>query len=352
MAEHEKVSNELIRNSEIAEEFRELGGGFADDVAAVIDSKKPTSLYDTVVSSQFDADRLDYMQRDRLMTGIESSGIDATWLMANLEIATVALNADDEQSGKIETLVLGPKAFHAAENYVLSLFQLYPNVYFHKTTRAAEKLFSELVTHLITLVRSDDVTKTGLPANHPIVRFALEPDKLTNAVALDDAVFWGALPLMIEAEDVKVATCAKILRERRLPKCIDIRMLMENAYAVRRGISSEEKTKRKATIRLACKDISQKIRNLPIAQAGGAPRILLDETRRTPYKSFEDSKGLLDQILIRQGGNNILDMADISETVASAQTYDVCRVYTFSGDTEADNEVWNIIRTSAEEAQK
>ena len=352
MAEHEKVSNELIRNSEITEVFKELGGGFAQDVAAVIDSKKPSSLYDTVVSSQFDADRLDYMQRDRLMTGIESSGIDATWLMANLEIASVPLNADDEQSGRIETLVLGPKAFHAAENYVLSLFQLYPNVYYHKTTRAAEKLFSVLLTHLISLIRSDGVAKTGLPKNHPIVRFALEPEKLTTAVALDDTVFWGALPLMIDAQDEKVAMCSNILMERRLPKCVDIRMLMESAYTLRRGISSDEKIKRKAKIRLACKDISQKIRALPLAQTAGPPRILLDETRRTPYKSFEDSKGLLDQILIRQGDSNILDMADISETVASAETYDVCRVYTFSGDTEADNEVENIIRTSAKEVQK
>src|SRR5579863_8835444 len=54
------------------------------------------------------------------MTGVESSGIDATWLLANLEIASVPASADDEARGQVETLVLGPKAFHVAESYVLS----------------------------------------------------------------------------------------------------------------------------------------------------------------------------------------------------------------------------------------
>src|SRR3546814_17253543 len=99
------------------------------------------------------------MQRDRLMTGVQSSGIDATWLLANLEVASVPSSADEQKSESVETLVLGPKAFHAAENYVLALFQLYPNVYLHKTTRSAEKIFSMLMLHLIPLVqdgRSDE----------------------------------------------------------------------------------------------------------------------------------------------------------------------------------------------------
>ena len=152
MAQHEKVGEALIRDGEIAEALKqELGSGFAADVAALLGSKEPSNLYGSVVSSQFDADRLDYMQRDRLMTGVQSSGIDATWLMSNLEIGKVKARADEASSSTLETLVLGPKAFYAAENYVLSLFQLYPNVYFHKTTRAAEKLFSCLMSRVLRL---------------------------------------------------------------------------------------------------------------------------------------------------------------------------------------------------------
>ena len=73
MAHHESVSEALIRGSEISEAFHELGSGFANDVANVIKGGQPGNLYDAVVSSQFDADRLDYMQRDRIMTGVQAA---------------------------------------------------------------------------------------------------------------------------------------------------------------------------------------------------------------------------------------------------------------------------------------
>jgi len=41
---HEAISERLIRNSEISTEFRELGGGFASDVADVIKGGKPGSF--------------------------------------------------------------------------------------------------------------------------------------------------------------------------------------------------------------------------------------------------------------------------------------------------------------------
>jgi hypothetical protein len=145
-----------------------LGSGFANDVADVIGRGRPGNLYDAVVSSQFDADRLDYMQRDRLMTGVQNSGIDFAWLINNLEVGEIPVGSDDEQSGTIYTFVLGPKAIHAAETYVLALFQLYPTIYFHKATRGAEKLFSAIMLHLFELVRSDCIAQnrsSGEPPN-------------------------------------------------------------------------------------------------------------------------------------------------------------------------------------------
>ena len=142
LAEHEHVSDLLIRNSEIQDAFRPLGSGFAADVAALIaPGGGPTDLYGAVVSSQFDADRLDYMRRDRLMTGTQHSAIDFDWLLSNLEVASLPTGVDDQQTGSLETFVLGPKASYAAETYILGLFQLYPTVYLHKATRGAEKVF-------------------------------------------------------------------------------------------------------------------------------------------------------------------------------------------------------------------
>jgi len=85
MANHEAVSDMLIRDGEVFEELREMGSGFANDVADMVSGSGTPTIYSAVVSSQFDADRLDYMRRDRLMTG-SHAGIDFEWLMANLEV--------------------------------------------------------------------------------------------------------------------------------------------------------------------------------------------------------------------------------------------------------------------------
>jgi len=228
MARHEDVSQMLIREGEIASVLDgELGKGFAENVADVIAREIPSDLYGSIVSSQFDADRLDYMQRDRMMTGVQSSGVDPTWLLANLEVAEVATGADETRSGAVETLVLGPKAVQAAESYVLALFHLYPNVYLHKTTRGAEMLFQALIRRLVRLHAAGNVIKSGLPPRHPILQFIGDPANLDGAIALDDAVFWGALPMLAQADDEEVRILTVALRERRLTKCIDLRQRVE-----------------------------------------------------------------------------------------------------------------------------
>jgi len=120
MAKHANVSGRLIKEGELANALNVLGSGFANDVAAVVDTEKPT-IYGAVVSSQFDADRLDYMQRDRLMAGAGIGAIDFEWLLANLDVAEVSFGVDEAEVGKIETFVIGPKAIHAVEAYVLGL---------------------------------------------------------------------------------------------------------------------------------------------------------------------------------------------------------------------------------------
>ncbi|MFC6655694.1 hypothetical protein ACFQEX_09300 [Roseibium salinum] len=110
------------------------------------------------------------------MSGSQHAAIDFEWLIANLEIASIPTGVDDEQTGTVDTFVIGPKAIHAAEAYVLGLFQLYPTVYFHKTTRGAEKIFTELLIRIVHLTRDESIEQIGLPVQHPLVQFARDPE--------------------------------------------------------------------------------------------------------------------------------------------------------------------------------
>ena len=126
------------------------------------------------------------------MTGTKLGEIDFEWLLASLEVGEVSFGVEEEELGKVETFVIGPKAIHAVESYVLGLFQLYPTVYLHKTTRGAEKLMTELLCRVVKLVQDGSFRNTGLRAGHPLVRFAKEPEKIQNVLALDDTVIAGS----------------------------------------------------------------------------------------------------------------------------------------------------------------
>ena len=346
MARHEHVSDLLIRDDgEISHAFHEMGSGFANDVAAVLKLGRPGNLYDSVVSSQFDADRLDYMQRDRLMTGLQNSGIDFTWLMANLEIGKIKIGVDEEEVGEVETFILGPKAYHAAETYVLSLFQLYPTVYLHKTTRAAEKIFSAMFLQIVTLVRNGNWRQTGLPQNHPLVRFASDPENLENVLSLDDTVFWGALGLLADSRDQAIRECASHLRDRRLPKCIDVRQELVSSLGSSKGLSVDEREARNKRLERLIGSIEKRLQDWTTTNSSGMPRILTDRASRDPYKRFQESKGPLNQIHIRSG-NTISDVAECSSVIAAVETFELFRAYVI--DAEAKTQVEKIVKEELE----
>lgn len=327
MAEHEYVSDRLIRDSEIAQTLnRQLGSGFANDVADVIGGDRPGNLYDAVVSSQFDADRLDYMQRDRLMTGVQNSGIDFVWLMNNLEIAEVPVGADDEQAGTVSTFVLGPKALHAAETYVVALFQLYPTVYFHKATRGAEKLFSEIMVRLFQRVQEGSVTSTGLALSHPLVRFAKNPEDLSAAMALDDSVFWGALPLLVAAKDPLIGSFSARLWHRNLFKCIDVRQQILERLDMVAGCTGRGEADVERLVDRVALSVQEVVEEWFRANPSDIPRLLIDQAARHPYKRYQESTGPLSQINIRQGGR-VLDIAEASPMIAGLKPFKLFRIY-------------------------
>ena len=341
LAKHETVSDQLIRDSEITRVFDErLGAGFANNVADLIAREQPRDVYDSVVTSQFDADRLDYMQRDRMMTGVHSGAVDVTWLLNNLEVASIAVSVDNEQFRQVETLVLGSKAHHVAESYVLALFHLYPNVYFHKATRGAELVLRDLILRIFALAKEERLAACGLPANHPLVRFVQEPSALERAQALDDTVLWGALGMLIAADDEHVRLRARQLLERNLLSCFDIWNAAAELLTSPGREDERARVARVARINLACDRV--------LAHKDEAPQAMFDDYKRDPYKRFQDSRTPPNQIHIMQSGKP-RDMAELSSVVGSAEPFRICRAYVTRGDTTTLNVIKKIVETSVSE---
>lgn len=343
---HEQISGRIIRDSEISDLLNNaLGSGCADDVATLIENDGATDIYSSVVSSQFDADRLDYMRRDKLMTGTQHSEIDFTWLISNLRIGSIPYGVDDQEIGEAETLVLDSKALFAAEAYVLGLFQLYPTVYFHKATRSAEKIFTELLMRLNCILQDTGVKNTGLPASHPLVKFFKKPSDLDHFLNLDDTVIWGGLSQMCDAKDRPLADLAKRLRDRKLWKSKDLVQLVRAELDLPASVSIEEADK---IVERTTLTAIEQIKSWSADNSGELPRMVIDRADRTPYKRHQSEASKLNQMLI-QTDQGLRDLAEVSDVVKASKNYKLRRVYFAPEDTDVEKAIDRCIKASAVE---
>lgn len=353
LTSHERVTAKIITETEVKEILSEIDGDLASSVSSLIQRAGPRSVYDAVVSSQFDADRLDYMRRDRMMAGVQSGGIDFPWLLDNLVLGEAPNNTDDVQESPLKTLVLGRKAVMAGEQYVLALFQLYPTIYHHKATIAAEAVFTELMVRLFELISDGSIAKTGLNDTHPIARFAKEPEAIEAALALDDAVFWGALPVISKADDRRISLLARSLRDRRLPKAIELEPLVRKAFPVPLEETTDGKEKiRKAQDRIRLRVSQELVGWSEENNTTGLPRILVRRASRDPY-SRKEEKGPLNRIMVEAiDDGKVTDISEHSPMIAALRPFEFFRAYVAEDDHDAREAVAKVFEGVAQQEQR
>src|SRR5881296_63428 len=84
---HEEWTRLIIHNTR-GETGRLLRrAGMVEDVLAVYDRAYTPPFVSDIVSSQLDADRLDYLLRDSFMTGVAYGRYDLDWILTNLRLA-------------------------------------------------------------------------------------------------------------------------------------------------------------------------------------------------------------------------------------------------------------------------
>jgi HD superfamily phosphohydrolase len=178
---HETWTADIIRNpnGKVRALLEAHRANFTEEVAALLEKEDPEHIYHAIVSSSFDADRLDYLRRDKLMTGTGAGGIDFDWLVENVRVAEIEIDAPDEggsEPRRVPTFCLTAKALPAAEQFLLARYTLQQQVYFHKATRCVEHMIGKLLRSVARLAvgKKSDIKKSGLADSHPLIRFFCE----------------------------------------------------------------------------------------------------------------------------------------------------------------------------------
>ncbi|GAB4150858.1 MAG: HD domain-containing protein [Sphingomonadales bacterium] len=237
---HEKFTAKFIQaeNGDLRPILDKFDGSMADEIAKLIAADDPTDIYHAVVSSSFDADRLDYLIRDRYMTGTAAGTIDHEWLIDNLATYSIQVQQDDDEPRYVPTFVFKSKGRQAAEDFLLARYRLYTQVYLHKTTRGFEKLISALFQYVATAGVKPEVF--GLDPTHPLVRFlSLDGETLDAYRQLDDTVIWGAIECITRSRDVRAAELANRLWRREHLKVLDLSI--EYGHSLEERLNAEKR---------------------------------------------------------------------------------------------------------------
>lgn len=299
---HEEWSAEIIQgDTEVNHVLREVDGHLPGAIGALLKEEDPKDIFAAVVSSQFDADRLDYIQRDRLMAGVEFGHFDSDWLFDCLEVGSITIG--EETPYEAPCLFLGPKGVQVAEEYLEARYRLYRMVYMHKTTRSAEKMLEALLKTAASDLKDDELAK-----REPVLRYFVS-STLDTYLALDDASVWAALAIYAECGNPVVSKLARRLRNRNLYKCV--------------AIGVRDSTNGNLYLRFR--------RMLKERSAEENEGLLFDDSTVMPYRWYDfDDASALNKVLVktRRDMNEPKDIAEESSIVKALQGRErIQRVY-------------------------
>ncbi|MBN9068385.1 MAG: HD domain-containing protein [Rhizobiales bacterium] len=313
--DHERVSPRIITDSSIADALVGMGGSdFPAKVAAMIAKAHKNCIYTSIVSSQLDADRLDYAERDPYFAGVSSGGIDLDWLIRNFQVGSGA-------NGRF--LYVNSKAYISLEQFTVTLFQLYPTLYLHKRTRGLEYMFSLLMSRVFERIAAGEEAAAGLPPGHPLVRFFRQPSELDHALLLDDTLFWGSLHLFQEAENAPIRSVADRIAWRRFYPMHDVWKFADEVAAQDGTLKKLNASARVTLLNAVCKEVSEELRT---KEGLWTEACYYDKYPRPIYNPKLVEGGHPQQINVEVGGK-IVDIASISPIVASAATFSIHRIF-------------------------
>lgn len=131
--DHEAITREIITgDTEIHTVLSRVSSDFPNKVASVIAKTYDNPQVVQLISSQLDVDRMDYLLRDAYFTGTKYGEFDIDRILRTMK---------PTQNG----IAFDIAGMHAVEDYVVSRYQMYLQVYFHPVSRGMEVLLEHLL---------------------------------------------------------------------------------------------------------------------------------------------------------------------------------------------------------------
>lgn len=184
--DHEDFTqNIVLGNTEVNAVLKKVSPNFPQQVAEVIAKTSAKKLVVSLISSQIDADRMDYLQRDAYFTGVSYGQFD-------MERILRVMRPQEDQ------VVIKKSGMHAVEDYIMSRYQMYWQVYFHPVSRSAEVILTKILHRAKQLYENNYSFK-----NEPLHFYTFFTDKVTleDYLKLDESIILYYFQIWQEEDD-------------------------------------------------------------------------------------------------------------------------------------------------------
>ncbi|MEM3064893.1 MAG: HD domain-containing protein [Candidatus Nitrosotenuis sp.] len=250
---HEEIGKRLILHSEIGD-ILDKNGVNKKHVTKLAFGDSRYRFVNEIISGSLSADMMDYLQRDGYFTGAEHAKIDHQRIIRSLDVYK-------------SKLALDRSALYSFESMILSRYQMFKAVYFHKTVRSAEVMMLEAIR-----LADDECGFTALNLDNYV--------KMT-----DEFVVSQILGLTSHTAELRRAKqFAQDYQDRRLLKCV-----FEKVMAGKFGTQDHLRDKIASRAKLDIADIfvdTSTTSSLPLTPSKEKTKsiILIEGTKRSAHE--------------------------------------------------------------------
>jgi HD superfamily phosphohydrolase len=298
---HEDMGRQIISQSEISDILGKHGYN-SSDICELSFGQSNIQFLNEIISGALSADMMDYLPRDGLFTGVEYGKIDYHRLISSFEVTTDG------------HLAINKSALYSLESMLISRYEMYKAVYFHKTVRSAEVML------LRSIMLADE-------------QLNLTDKSLNKYLSLTDEITLERIRLLGN-DNKSAARLAQDYKSRKLLKCVYEKFLHSHDKLNRRLYA-------KALFGLESR-ISE------IAQLKKENTVFVDASSASSMPRTPTKEEISSILLIEKEHEYETPVSEIPLIASIAGTLDMLRVYTTAENRDTVEECTNKVLGSEE----
>ena len=298
---HEDMGRQIISQSEISDILGKHGYN-SSDICELSFGQSNIQFFNEIISGALSADMMDYLPRDGLFTGVEYGKIDYHRLISSFEVTTDG------------HLAINKSALYSLESMLISRYEMYKAVYFHKTVRSAEVML------LRSIMLADE-------------QLNLTDKTLNKYLSLTDEITLERIRLLGN-DNKSAARLAQDYKSRKLLKCVYEKFL-----------HSHDKLNRKLHAK-ALFGLESRISE--IAQLKKENTVFVDASSASSMPRTPTKEEISSILLIEKEHEYETPVSEIPLIASIAGTLDMLRVYTTAESRDTVEECTNKVLGSEE----